>query len=195
MFVPEPSFLSKFISIRIILQHTISMKSKFKSISLLWIFLLSISPFQAEAAKSKTSRHPASHNESSYKHDLGLGVIFGEPTGFNAKVWTASDRALDFGLAFSLNSYVLLYGDYLFHFPGAFKTRSTFVNDLNPYVGIGLVSLFRSSAALGIRVPVGIEWIIPRSPFSIFAEIVPGMQVIPSTSGLVQGGFGGRVYF
>jgi hypothetical protein len=30
-------------------------------------------------------------------HGFGLGLIFGEPTGLSAKLWTSKDNALDFG--------------------------------------------------------------------------------------------------
>jgi hypothetical protein len=67
----------------------------------------------------------------------GLGVIFGEPTGFTGKFWLSPDRAFDVGLAFSFDSFVDIYGDYLFHFPGAFGARDEFSRGLTPYIGIG----------------------------------------------------------
>lgn len=142
---------------------------------------------------------------------FGLGILLGEPTALTAKLWLKRENALDFGLAFSFNDYVLLYSDYLFHFPGTFKSTSPFVNELVPYVGVGGILAFakdrysdrdrrffgrkRDSLGLGLRVPVGIEWSPTRVPLGVFVELVPGISLIPETSGLFEGGIGARYFF
>ena len=136
----------------------------------------------------------------SVSRSKGLGLILGEPTGLTAKFFTRSDRAIDGGLAFSFDHFVFLYADYLFHF----KSYS----GIRPYAGIGgglLISSGKSkgkyfndaqsSVGLGVRIPLGAEWFIPEAPFGIFAEIVPGLGLIPSTYGFFQGGIGARFYF
>jgi len=143
--------------------------------------------------------------------DFGLGIVIGEPTGLSAKLWTAPLNAIDFGLAFSFNDYALLFSDYLFHFPGSLGRSSPFVTQLTPYVGIGAVIAFandrdsdkdrkffgrgRDTLGLGVRVPLGIEWMPPNPRLGVFIELVPGISLVPSTSGFIEGGIGVRYYF
>jgi len=139
-----------------------------------------------------------SHASVSRTH--GLGIILGEPTGLTAKFWTKPDRAVDAGVAFSFDRFVFLYGDYLFHFKSYSGVR--------PYAGIGLGMLIssgdskgkyfsdtRNSVGLGVRIPLGAEWLIPNAPFGVFAELVPGLGLVPGTYGFFQGGIGARFYF
>lgn len=140
--------------------------------------------------------------------NFGLGVILGEPSGLTAKYRVSPKNAFDAGLAFSFNSFVMVYGDYLWQFRGAFagKSGERFVRELTPYVGAGL-SLFMASAGgnrfytgtstagLGIRIPLGIEWTPAEPPLGVFVELVPGLGIVPSTFGFFQGGAGVRYYF
>ena len=137
----------------------------------------------------------------------GLGVVLGEPTGFTGKFWTASDRAIDVGLAFSVNNFMLIYSDYLFHFHGALGTSSSFLQELQPYIGVGgelfLSGSGRSDSAyfssstsgFGLRIPIGAEWMAPRAPIGVFGELVPGIGIAPGTFAFFQGGIGIRYYF
>jgi hypothetical protein len=156
-----------------------------------------------------TQAQAASHLTTS-SHPFGLGIVLGEPTGLSAKYWVTSHHAVDFGLAYSFNSFVYIFADYLFHFPGAFGTSSRFVTQLNPYIGIGGIFLGStssgrvdnkyftsggSSAGVGLRLPLGIEWSPGEPPLGIFVELVPGIGIIPSTFGFLEGGIGVRYYF
>ena len=138
-------------------------------------------------------------SEGAVSWSKGVGFVLGEPTGLTGKFWTTADRAIDGGLAFSFDRFVFLYSDYLFHFKSYSRIR--------PYAGIGGGFLIASgnkkgkyfdeqdgSFGLGIRIPVGAEWFIPDAPFGIFAELVPGLGLIPSTYGFFQGGIGARFY-
>src|SRR3954471_24612195 len=57
----------------------------------------------------------------------GLGFILGEPTGLSAQFWTRDGRASGGGRSFSFNDFLLLYADYLFHWPGGCGTRTPFI--------------------------------------------------------------------
>jgi hypothetical protein len=166
-------------------------------ISILALSILAMSSV-AHAAHSSYSSKPAGDGGN-----LGLGVMFGAPTGLDLKYWLESSRALDFGLAYSFDHYGELMGNYLFEFPHAFgggKTESQFV----PYVGIGAALFFGTdhdfhgyddSAALGVRIPLGVEFLPHGAPLGITAEIAPGIGVILGTFGFVQGYVGARFYF
>ena len=143
--------------------------------------------------------------------NLGAGVVLGDPTAITAKYWNSSNTAYDFGLSFFSGSYVSFYSDYLWHYPGYWKSATNhFVASLTPYVGIGgIVVIAQSSRAnndhllgtssgslgIGVRVPFGCEWRPTQPPIGVFAEIAPGMSIIPNTAILVQIGLGVRYYF
>lgn len=140
---------------------------------------------------------------------LGLGIVLGEPSGLSAKYWLGSRTAVDFGLAYSFNSFFAIFSDYLYHFPAAFASQKNPISEISPYVGIGAIffadtASSRSSSryfttdgdvGLGLRLPLGLEWRPNSAPIGIFLELVPGIGIIPSTFGFVEGGLGGRFYF
>lgn len=141
--------------------------------------------------------------------NLGLGIVLGEPSGLSAKYWLHSRDALDFGLAYSFNSFFAIFADYLYHFPGAFAAQKAPISQITPYVGIGAIFFTDTSSArtssryftstnsagLGLRIPLGLEWRPSSTPLGIFLELVPGMGIIPATFGFLEGGIGARFYF
>ncbi len=141
---------------------------------------------------------------------FGLGVVVGGPTAITGKYWLSREAAIDGGLAFSFSDYVLLYGDYLIHYPRPFKNSDPFFSNIDFYMGVGanlvMTTNDRSnndnylgkksgSVGLGVRVPFGLEWQPADPPIGVFVEIVPGISVIPATAVVVQGGLGIRYYF
>lgn len=179
------------------------MKTLVRTATLVLLFGLGNLPLTAHAAEANTG--------TAQTQKFGLGIVIGEPTGLSGKLWLNRDRAIDFGLSFSFSDYVLIFSDYLFHYPGALGRSSTFTTQLTPYVGIGGVLAYanernyykdrhffgtrRDSLGLGLRVPLGIEWVPGRPPLGVFVELVPGISLIPSTSGIFEGGIGIRYYF
>jgi hypothetical protein len=138
--------------------------------------------------------------------NLGLGLILGSPTAFTGKLYRTNTVAYDFGIAFSLSDYLLVYSDYLIHVPnGVFKNPR-----LTPYYGIGAIVVSTrtsrssndkilgkdsGSIGAGVRVPFGVDWRPATPPLAFFAELVPGLAVIPETGVIVEGGIGLRYYF
>lgn len=144
---------------------------------------------------------------------FGFGIVLGDPSALTGRYNLGGARAVDGGLAFALDRWVLVYGDYLHLFPGAFGRQAAFLAQTTPYLGIGgmLVISSKSEAevrkeryfdedsssrvGLGLRVPIGAEW-RPRSlPIGVFLELAPGLTIFPGTSGFLQGGLGARFYF
>lgn len=149
-------------------------------------------------AATKGAHHPS--------RQFGAGIILGAPSGLVGKYWVQSDRAFDMGLAFYFGDLILVYGDYLFHFPHTFKSSEKFVNQLVPYVGVGAAAIFwtgyprryldtAGGFGLGVRIPLGIEWRPSDPPLGVFVELAPGVGIIPGTFGFLQGGIGARYYF
>jgi hypothetical protein len=172
---------------------------------------LKILLFLISATVLANSRSSFAASYSTDHHQAGLGIVLGEPTGLTGKFWMGK-QAVDAGLSYSFNDFFLLYSDYLFHFPEIFRSASEkWAKQFEPYVGIGGIlfisttsdprdhTYFRepgsSSVGFGIRIPIGLEWMPMPPPIGVFAEIVPGVGVVPSTFGFVQGGIGIRYYF
>jgi hypothetical protein len=106
---------------------------------------------------------------------------------------TAIDGALawSFG-AFGERSAVYLHADYLFHNFNLIKVEK---GQFPVYCGIGVRAMLASNVGVGVRVPVGLEYILANAPFDIFLEVVPVLDVVPSTSFWVNAGLGVRYFF
>lgn len=148
--------------------------------------------------------------ESFAAGDGGLGIILGSPTGITGKLWQDQHEAYDGGISFSTGDYILIYADYLHHYPGVIKQRNQFISELTPYIGVGGVFVITSSDrsnndrlygkksgsfGLGVRVPLGLEWKSRNPSIGVFLELVPGISLTPSTDILIMGGLGIRYYF
>lgn len=138
---------------------------------------------------------------------FGLGVILGEPTGLSAKLWVSPYNAFDFGLGWSVGgdrinyynggydggSRVHFHMDYLWHWFEAIHSTESFPI----YAGIGgrinTGAGYYSSAA--VRGVIGIEWLPHETPIDVFLELVPSLQVVPSSGFGIDAGLGARFFF
>jgi len=133
---------------------------------------------------------------------FGLGIILGEPTGISAKLWTSNRTALDFGLGWSLGgdriskydgyytgeSRVHFHMDYLWHSFDAIRSSERFPL----YYGVG----GRINTGAGYKSSVlGILWLPRRTPIDVFFELVPALQLAPSTGFGIDAGLGVRYFF
>lgn len=130
---------------------------------------------------------------------FGLGLLVGDPTGLSWKLWTTRRTALDgcFGWSFGDQGFTRVHVDYLWHSP--IRTDG---GRLWFYYGLGgalwLGHRYRhdfNGTGLGVRGVFGLEYKFRRSPFSIFGEAAPTMNVIPAGWFDMQGGAGFRLYF
>lgn len=126
--------------------------------------------------------------------NLGIGAMLGEPTGISVKLWNNSRNAFDVGVAWSFgeNDALHLHGDYLMHkwFSDIDQGALAF------YYGIGgRLVLSDPDAELGIRVPFGLNYIIPDSQIDLFVEAVPILNLAPDTDFDGNGAVGIRYYF
>ena len=127
--------------------------------------------------------------------DVEVGVVLGEPTGLSFKLWTGLSYALDGGVAWSFGKggHVHLHADYLVHNFRFFEVAS---GDLPIYFGIGgRVRLEEKESRVGMRIPIGVEYIFEDSPVGIFMEVVPIMDILPETAADLNAGFGVRFIF
>jgi len=134
-------------------------------------------------------------------HNIGAGVILGEPTGLTFKIWNRQTVAIDAGAAWSFVSggFFQLHGDLLFHNFSIFKPET---GRMALYYGVGGRVKFGSEDTTGehhttvsIRVPVGISYEFEKTPVELFLEIVPMLDLVPSTEVQMAGAIGFRYYF
>lgn len=130
----------------------------------------------------------------SQNRGFGLGIVLGEPTGLSAKLWTGSSNAFDFAAAWSFkgDGQLLLQADYVWHSFDLIRVSS---GRLPLYYGIGGRIIFADDPLLGIRIPLGLNYQFASAPIDIFAEIVPILDLIPSTDFDLGGGLGVRFWF
>ena len=125
---------------------------------------------------------------------FGLGVILGEPTGISGKLWTGYRTAIDGAIAWSFEkkSSMHLHGDLLFHsFNRVRVDRGKFLL----YYGIGGRVKFQDDSKVGVRVPLGINYLFENSPLDFFLEIVPILDLAPSTEFGLNRAIGIRYFF
>lgn len=172
----------------------------FLFMSIIVTFMTVVLLTSCESHASGTSLHPKGH--------FAAGVVLGEPSGLTGKYMLDSDRALDFGLAWSFQNFFLFWMDHIWEWPALFGQSNDFVRRLTPYLGVGGVMLIStragntafgvtagSSVGVGVRVPFGVEYIFNKVPIGIYLEIAPGIGIIPGTFGFLFGGIGARYYF
>ncbi len=125
---------------------------------------------------------------------FGIGAVFGEPTGVTAKWWLTREVAMDVTAAWSFanDSAFQLHVDYLIHQFGLLRVRE---GRLPVYLGIGGRVKFADDTKVGIRIPVGMSYLFAREPIEIFGELVPTLDLAPSTKAVLMGGVGIRYYF
>jgi hypothetical protein len=126
---------------------------------------------------------------------FGLGVIVGEPTGLSWKIWTGHNTAFAGAAAWSLGERATFHPhvDYLFHNENLFKVSK---GRLPFYYGLGIRFLFREGEdKVGVRFPLGLEYLLVSPSLGIFFELVPVLDLSPKTIVDLNGAIGVRYYF
>lgn len=126
--------------------------------------------------------------------DFGLGAIMGDPTGISGKVWTGRATAVDFAAAWSTTNdrAFHFHMTYLMHDYGVFNVSK---GKLPLYYGIGGRIIDAEDPILGLRGPIGINYLFARTPLDLFLEIAPVLNLSPSTDLDFDAGAGIRFYF
>jgi hypothetical protein len=136
-------------------------------------------------------------NQPAYaQHDFGLGIIVGEPTGLSGKLWLSQNSAIDGAAAWSFEGEDAfhLHMDYLLH---SFNVIKVDEGKLPIYYGIGGRIKFEEedNARVGLRIPVGLEYIFTGERVDFFLEVVPLLDLVPDTDFSLNGGIGVRYFF
>jgi len=127
---------------------------------------------------------------------FGLGIIVGEPTGIGGKLYLSNRNAIDGAIAWSLEGEndLHVHGDYLYHDYTIFDVES---GKFPLYFGVGGRIKLREEHddQVGIRFPVGGDYIFATAPFDIFLEIVPILDLAPDTDFDMNAALGVRYFF
>ncbi len=136
---------------------------------------------------------------------FGLGIILGEPTGVSAKLWLSRRSAVDGAIAWSFvdTDHLHLHGDYLWH---NYEIIDIEEGKLPIYYGIGARIRFESRSGhivhsredrsrFGVRGVFGIEYIFATTPFDLFFELAPIMDLIPGSEFSLNAALGFRYFF
>jgi len=130
----------------------------------------------------------------SQNEKMGAGVILGEPTGVSLKYWLTESTALDAGFAWSFvdENAFQIQADYIIHNFNLIKVEK---GKLPFYFGIGGRLKFSTDVILGVRVPLGLDYIFSDEPIDIFLEFVPILDLLPKTDFTIGAAIGGRYFF
>jgi len=127
---------------------------------------------------------------------FGLGIIVGEPTGIDGKLFLSGNNAFEGAIAWSLqgDNDLHLQGDYLYHRYSVFSPEK---GRLPFFFGFGGRIKLRENRddLFGIRFPVGLAYEFADAPFDVFLELVPLLELNPETDFDLEGAIGGRFYF
>lgn len=111
---------------------------------------------------------------------IGVGVMLGEPTGFNAKGWIGEHSAIDgaIGWSFAEENNLELHADYLYHLFDVLELPS---GRLPIYFGGGLHYKVRDDRddEFGFRTVAGLDYLLENTPVDIFFELGPVFNVTP----------------
>jgi hypothetical protein len=125
----------------------------------------------------------------------GLGIILGEPTGVSFKQWISGGNAVDAAAAWSFNSpgAFHFHMDYLYHRD---VDTDADLRGVKFYFGIGgRLKAVEDDSRIGVRVPVGLDYMFTDAPLDLFFEIAPILDLVPATELRINGGFGVRYFF
>lgn len=134
-----------------------------------------------------------------YCGEFGIGIIIGYPTGISAKYWlekVATKEAIDFAVSWSVNktSTIYLHSSWLIHRYDIIKVKD-FTGKLPVYYGCGIKVSAAEKTVIGLRIPLGVDYIFKEIPFDIFAELGPVVDLTPSLQLGLTVGMGVRIFF
>ncbi len=126
----------------------------------------------------------------------GVGLIAGEPTGISLKVWSDGGTAIDAatGWSFGDSGSFYAHADFLWH---RIVEDEDIGGSVPVYFGVGGRVLLRDEkdSKLGVRFPIGLEYLFDDGRFGVFVEVAPIFDLVPKTDFDVSGGIGARFYF
>lgn len=128
-------------------------------------------------------------------YELAIGMAAPSPTGISVKKWLDEENAVGMLFEWSTRDERFVGSlDFITHDFGQVEVDEGIVAT---YYGFGLRTKTQrgKSSTFGIRIPVGINYLLPSKPIGLFAELGPRADVIPNTSFAVDMVIGIRYRF
>jgi hypothetical protein len=126
---------------------------------------------------------------------FGLGIILGEPTGISGKLHLNNTSSVDAAIGWSYYKYgsLHIHADYL-------SNITTLTEEVSFYIGAGGRIKIKNKdkqedTKLAIRIPVGLTFEPNSIQIDVFAEIVPMLDLVPSSEFSFNAAVGIRYYF
>jgi hypothetical protein len=120
---------------------------------------------------------------------VGIGVVFGAPTGFSIKYWENQRVAYQGSIGGMFNGGLMIGADYLLH-------QNVFRNPKVPFyygpgmflgdAGFGGPDYSHSKVALGIRAAFGVDYVSREYPFDVAIEFGPSLLLTPTVGMGIQ---------
>ncbi len=170
-----------------------------------WTIIASLSAAGATAFAAPSTMTTTGTSSAFGDGDFGVGIgLIGVPA-LSVFAKTEATRHLQGGLTFGRDSDFAATGDYCFDYPNALNGAPT----VTPYWGGG-VALFHDENDLynaydddefdgdtfvGGRIPLGLNFVIPKTPVQLGAEVAPTLLLTPITYSYLQGDLHVRVLF
>ncbi len=137
---------------------------------------------------------PPEVKKSINERSMEIGLMFGEPTGVSYKYFITDANAIDAAAAASFipDAVFQLNADFLrhyYHFANVGEGRLPLV------YGAGLAVQFRRDTRLGIRIPVGLTYIMQNLPIALFIDVAPRFDIVPDTEVSINAAVGIRYRF
>lgn len=131
---------------------------------------------------------------------FGTGVMLGEPSAVSLQ-FRHNSYMVDLGVGYSLSSEAIILADHKILLPKLLPALIRKPSPITAYWGLGGFMRFendqtdKDDLALGVRMPLGLEYLLPKDPFGFFLEVVPSLKVITESDFGLQGSLGARYYF
>jgi hypothetical protein len=126
--------------------------------------------------------------------DVELGVIIGRPEALiSLKGWQSRTRAFDAAAGWSFDhDFIHIHASYLWHNSRLFPVSQ---GEMPVFWGVGgTVEAWDHGSWGGVRIPVGISYLLPSVPLDIFLELAPTV-VLTDVDLELYGGIGIRYMF
>jgi hypothetical protein len=134
---------------------------------------------------------------------FGFGFVLGEPTGFSMIYHVDRRNAIDGVIGFSPEDRFRLHADYLWIRTPFRDPAFSLHYGVGGAIGFGRTmyleahgGYFVRTRELGfaVRVPVGVDYAIPRSPCEVYFELAPLLILTPDPGVGMDFGLGFRIY-
>jgi hypothetical protein len=167
--------------------------------------VLGLAFFAAPALAAPSTMTTTGRSSAFGDGDFGVGIgLIGVPA-LSVFAKTAETRHLQGGLTFGDDADFAATADYCFDYPRVLSGAPT----VTPYWGGGAIMVhdvndryfaydddeFNSDTFVGGRIPLGLNFVIPRTPVQLGAEVAPTLLLTPISYSYLQGDLHVRVLF